>query len=143
MGKLVFLGGTCGNNNWRNGFVDRMVARGCRRGWFYDPVVADWNDEARRREDQVKKSADYLFFYLGDPMELGNSQSAYSMVEATMAQYDTARVVAVFDHTSLSAKHAVTASKKAYTDLSGRFPYAPIFEGLAETEDWLVSRLLG
>lgn len=143
MGKLVFLGGTCGNNKWRNALIARMVSRGCLACWFYDPVVADWDEAARRREDQVKRSADYLFFYLGNPKESGNPQSAYSMVEATMAQYDSGRVVVVFDHASLDARHAIAASKKAYADLSARFPYAPIFERLTEAEDWLVRQLLG
>lgn len=45
MSKLVFLGGTCGNNNWRDGFIARMVARGCPAEWFFDPVVSEWNAE--------------------------------------------------------------------------------------------------
>lgn len=142
MSKLVFLGGTCGNNNWREGFIARMVARGCRAEWFFNPVVPEWNAAAQRREDAVKRDSDYLFFYLGDPQESGNPQSAYSMIEATMAQYDSGRVVVVFDHGNLSSPHARKASQKSYTDLRGRFPYAPIYEHTDEAEAWLARQLL-
>jgi hypothetical protein len=139
---LVFLGGTCGNNNWREGFIQRMVRRGCRRGWFFNPVVPNWNASARRREKTIKRKADYLLFYLGDPREPGNPLSYYSLLEAVTAEYDTDRSVVVFDIADLTSRHAIAAAKQALADLQARFPYAPIFIKLSDAENWLAARLL-
>lgn len=138
---LVFLGGTCGNNKWRDGFIARMTARGYPRSWFWNPIVKVWDAEAQRREDAKKRSADVIFFYIGDPQQPGNPQSFYSWLEALMAQYDSERCVAVFDLKGLKG-HALKTAQKALQDLRGRFPYAPIFTQLSDGEDWLARNLL-
>lgn len=140
MAKLVFLGGTCGNNNWRDGFIRRMVARGLPRSWFFNPIVKNWDAAAQVREDNIKRQATHILFFLGDPKEPGNPQSYYSLLEAIMAQYDSSKCVAVFDLAHLKG-HALAATQKAYRELRGRFPYAPIFTSLAEAEAWLVRQL--
>lgn len=140
-GKLVFLGGTCGNNNWRNGLIERLVARGVDPSFLFDPVVPDWNEVAQAKEDQAKESATYMLYFLGDPMQDDNRVSFYSLLEATMGLYDApARTVVVFDSTGMP-KHAEKSNAKACKDLKRRFPEAPIFASLQEAEDWLLERL--
>lgn len=142
MKRLVFLGGTCGNNNWRGGLIQRLVERGVAAEVLFDPVVADWNEEAQRKEDEAKKIATYNLFYLGDPQQENNRVSFYSLLEATMGLYDAPeRTVVVFDTTGMP-KPMEKSNTKACKDLQKRFPNAPIFGTLAEAEDWLVLKLV-
>ena len=139
----VFLGGTCGNNDWRDGFIERVVARGVPRSALFNPQLPPgaWNEEAQRQEDDVKAYADLLFFYLGDPQEKENRASTYSVLETTFALYERpARSVVVFDSTGMPSRSA-KSNNKAGADLKKRFPAAPIFFSLEEAEDWLVARL--
>jgi hypothetical protein len=140
--RLIFLGGTCGNNDWRLHLINRLVERGVVSSDLFNPVVKDWNEAAQKAEDEAKKNAGYMLYYLGDPQEDGNHVSYYSLLEATMGLYDApARTVVVFDTTGMP-KHAEKANIKAYKDLKKRFPNAPIFMTLAEAEDWLVKQLV-
>jgi hypothetical protein len=141
MKKIVFLGGTCGNNNWRDGLSARLMARGVPAESLFNPVVANWDEAAQQREDEAKKKADFNLFYLGDPQQADNRVSFYSLLEATMGLYDApARTVVVFDTTGMP-KPMEKSNVKACKDLKARFPEAPIFGTLAEAEDWLVKNL--
>lgn len=142
MSTLIFLGGTCGNNNWRDGLVARLTERGVPKSCLFNPVVEDWNEEAQLREDEAKANATYSLYYLGDPQQEDNHVSFYSLLEATMGLYDTSQqTVVVFDVAGMP-KHAEKSNAKACKDLQKRFPTAPIFATLAEAEDWLVSYLV-
>ena len=139
MGQLIFLGGTCGNNDWRDGLIERMVARGVPAAGLFNPVVADWNEEAQRREDEAKKTATWDLYYLGDPRQESNHVSFYSLLEATIGLYDhPERTVVVFDITGMP-DHAAKASRKCYKDLRARFPDAHIFESLDDAEQWILA----
>lgn len=141
MKKLVFLGGTCGNNNWRQGLIERLTARNVAPEVLFDPVVTDWNEEAQRREDAAKAEASHMIYYLGDPNQPDNRCSFYSLLEATMGLYDAPdRTVVVFDAIGMPP-HIAKANAKACKDLKKRFPDAPIFGTLAEAEEWLVTNL--
>jgi hypothetical protein len=140
--KLVFLGGTCGKNIWRKGFIERLMACGVDPKWLFDPVVPDWNEAAQAAEDKAKSEAKYMLYMLGDPMEEGNHTSFYSLLEATMGLYDAPeRTMVVFDTTGMP-KHAEKASLKACKDLRARFPMSYIFSNLEEAEDFLINTLL-
>ncbi|MEK7641651.1 MAG: nucleoside 2-deoxyribosyltransferase domain-containing protein [Patescibacteria group bacterium] len=142
MTKIVFLGGTCGNNNWRDGLIARLTARGVSADSLFNPVVPDWNEAAQQREDQAKKDAAFNLFYLGDPGQADNRCSFYSLLEATMGLYDhSERTVVVFDTTGMP-KHVEKANIKACKDLKARFPGALIFATLAEAEEWLATNLV-
>ena len=141
MNKLVFLGGTCGNNTWRDGLIERLIGRGVPTETLFNPVVADWNQEAQQREDEAKKNATFNLFYLGDPQQAENRVSFYSLLEATMGLYDApTRTIVVFD-TSGMPKPAEKSNIKACQDLQKRFSGALIFGTLAEDEDWLGTNL--
>ncbi len=136
---LVFLGGTCGQNNWRESFIAELVKRGVHEESLFNPVVKDWNDEAKDREERAKSSATHLLFYIADPKEPGIQVSAYSMVEATMALYDRGpKTVVVFDTTGIEG-HALKAVNQARKVLQKRFPEASIFAEAWEAIDWLAA----
>jgi hypothetical protein len=145
MKKLVFLGGTIGNNPWRAALVERLRRRGIDPAALFDPVVTDWNDEAQRREEAAKAAASIHLYYIGDPQQEALGLSAYSLVEATMALYDHPnRCVVVIDTGGMTGdaqQHAVKAMAQAIRVLKARFPTAPIFTTLAEAEDWLAEQL--
>lgn len=141
MAKLVFLGGTAGKNNWRDGFIGRLVERRVAKEQLFNPVVADWNDAARAREEEAKRNASHHIYYIASPMQEGNPLSAYSMVEAAIALAKRPKnTVVVFDHSGMDG-HAAKAMKQAETKLREEFPNGRVFGTSQEAEDWLVSEL--
>lgn len=135
--KLVFLGGTAANNEWRINFIEELVNRNVPRECLFNPVVKDWNEEAQRREELAKNNASYLVFYIADPKQDGNPLSAYSMVEATMSLYDKPeRSVIIFDTEGMS-DHPLKAMNQTLKVLRFRFPKANIFETRIEAINWL------
>ena len=141
MGKLVFLGGTAANNTWRDGLIEALVDRGVSADVLFNPVVKDWNEEAKLREEKAKTEATLLVFYVADPKQEGNPLSAYSMVEATMALYDKPeRTVIVFDVDGMSG-HPLKAMSQTMKVLKARFPGANIFGTRQDAIDWLASQL--
>lgn len=142
MKKLVFLGGTAANNNWRDGFIAALVGRGVSPNDIFNPVVKNWNEDAQRREEEAKAGASHLVFYLADPKQDGNPLSAYSMVEATMALYDKSeRTVVIFDTDGMSG-HSLSAMNQMLRVLRVRFPGANIFGTHQEAIKWLSSQLV-
>jgi hypothetical protein len=145
MKKQVFLGGTCGSNNWREEVViPALRKRGVPEDALFNPVVEHWTDEARRREDEVKATADYQLYVIAspDPTSGTANVSAYSLVELVMSLYDAPeRTVAMFD-TSGMPKHTAKGMLKTYTDLCSRFPQGTIFKDDYDAlADWLADRL--
>jgi hypothetical protein len=136
--RLIFLGGTSGRSPWRAGLIERLAARGVARAALFDPVVADWNEAARKREEDAKRRADLLVFYLGDPEEPGIPVSAFSLVEATLAvtSDDRRRTVLIFDLDGVDG-HARKVYQQSEALLSARAPDVPIFQDLRTAEDWI------
>lgn len=139
--KLVFEGGTVGENEWRRGFEERLTACGVPRSWLFNPVVPNWTPECQVREDEAKKIANVVLYVIADPKN-GTGISAYSLVEATMALYDDPkRAIVVFDKTGLEG-HALKVVSKVERDLRDRFPVSYIFSSMEEAEGFLVNTLL-
>lgn len=135
--KLVFLGGTVGKNPWRVVTLEQLANRGIDLAQLFNPVVQDWNKEAQEREEDAKKNATHMLFYIGSPMLDDGSLSSYSMIEATMSLYDRPRsTVVVFDHTGISG-HQLKAMQQAERVLVARFPKANILPSLVDAIDWL------
>jgi hypothetical protein len=126
--KLVFLDRVFGKVDWRDGFINRMTKRGIPAETFFKPVVNDGNMEARHREDEAKKNADFVLFYFGDlPQTDANRVGFYSFLELVIALFngDLNRGVIVLDA----------------TDIPAPVPNSAIFATLAEAEDWLAKQL--
>jgi hypothetical protein len=137
--RLIFLGGTAGNNDWRTSFIADAVAGGIPAAILFNPVVADWNAAAQAAEEAAKASATSLLFYIGSPRQEGNPLSAYSMVEATMSLYDAPeRTVLVFDLDGIEG-HPLKALKQMAAVLKKRFPNADILPSRTEALAWLIA----
>lgn len=142
--KTIFLGGTIGQNDWRQRIaIPALTAQGIPASWLFDPTVQHWDAEAQRREDKMKQTADYLLFYIGSPAQAGEptaNLSTYSLVELIMLLYDRpGHVTATFDLHGLEGR-AVKTMRKTFSDLTLRFPDAPIFEALDESIAWLAAQ---
>jgi hypothetical protein len=133
--KLIFLGGTVGNNKWRDKLITALRDKQVDVTQLFNPVVADWNEEAQKREEEAKRNASHVVYYLGSPEQDGNPLSAYSMVEATMALYEydaadsCAEPLVVFDYNGIGG-HAVKALRQTEKILRTRFPTQFAFDSL-------------
>lgn len=56
--KKVFLGGTVNNSNWREYVVAHLKIA------YFDPVVADWNEEAYQRELYEREHCDFCVYVI-------------------------------------------------------------------------------
>ncbi len=141
MAQLLFLGGTVGNNPWRQHLINVFQKHNIDMKKIFNPVVKDWNEEAQKREEEMKKKASHLLFFLGSPFQLGIPLSAYSMVEATMALYDRPKdTVIVFEPDGIVG-HSLKSYKQTERVLRARFPKANIFSSLNDASNWLVKEL--
>jgi hypothetical protein len=142
--NTVFLGGTCGNNNWREDIFIDLGDRGVDASGLFNPVVADWNEEAQANEERHKVEDDYLLFFLSNPEQQGNPLSTYSLVEATMALYDRPdKTVVCFDHEAIEGAQFQKAFNQSEKVLRARFPEANILSSYDDLLDWLESVLPG
>lgn len=137
---LIFLGGTCGGNNWRAPFTEILEERGIPSDKIFNPVVSDWNPEAQAAEEKAKALASHHVYCIADPRQDGNPISAYSILEAAMALYDKPETaVVVFDTTGMSG-HPLKAMDQARKVLQERHPEARIFGSTAEALIWLAEQ---
>lgn len=141
--KVVFLGGTVGENHWREEIViPELLKRGVRPEQLFNPVVADWDTKAQEREDVAKRDADYLLFVIASPDPTHpDTVSVYSLVEMVMSMYDDPqRTVVLLDMAGMQG-HIVKALRKAARDLSNRHPSVPVYTDYQSLLDWFVAAL--
>ena len=140
----VFLGGTIGNNPWREKLIAELQGFGYDTSSFFNPVkgLGEWSEKDQRDEERHKVEDDYLLFFLTEPMQEGNPISAYSMVEAVMALYDRPdSTVVVVDHAAVVDEKFRIAMEQTEAILRKRFPDAKIFGSYNDLVYWLISRL--
>lgn len=58
----VYLGGTCNGSKWRDILIPKLNVS------YFNPVVENWNDEARTREEKEKEEAVYHLFVITPEM---------------------------------------------------------------------------
>ncbi|MGM0437537.1 MAG: nucleoside 2-deoxyribosyltransferase domain-containing protein [Bacillota bacterium] len=66
----VFLGGTCNNSDWREKLISMLDCD------YFNPVVDDWDEEARKREEKEKENADFRLYVITSEMK-----GVYSIAE--------------------------------------------------------------
>lgn len=71
--KRFFLGGTTAGSTWRNEVIQELEKRKLE---YFNPVVPDWNDEARKKEEEEKEKCDTMLFLITPEM-----QGVYSIAE--------------------------------------------------------------
>lgn len=52
----VFLGGTCAGWKWRNKLQPLLKCD------YYNPIVANWNEEDRQREVRERETSDFVLY---------------------------------------------------------------------------------
>ena len=67
--KKVFLGGTCANSRWRDKLIPLLKIN------YFNPVVSNWNEEARKQEIYERENDDYVLYVLT------RTYSTYSIAE--------------------------------------------------------------
>lgn len=58
----AFLGGTCNGSKWRDAVMPKLKIN------YFNPVVPEWNDEARKRELDARENSDYCVYVLTPKM---------------------------------------------------------------------------
>ena len=141
----IFLGGTCGNNHWREDVViPGLLEQGVAPERIFNPVVTHWNKAAQAREDAVKQAPDSLLLFViasPEPGTLTANVSAYSLIEAVMSLYDAPERSVVVVDLAWMPTHTAKALSKGVQDLQARFPHAPIFLEYDDAIDWLVAHV--
>jgi len=61
----VFLGGTCNGSDWREKILPLLQEQGID---YFNPVVDEWNKEARERELKARKTCDILLYCITPKM---------------------------------------------------------------------------
>jgi len=61
MTKVALLG-TCNGSKWRDLVIPRLTID------YFNPVVTDWNEEAQKREEEEKASADVRLYVITSKM---------------------------------------------------------------------------
>ncbi len=139
--KTIFLGGTCGKNNWREELIDKLQNEGVDTSPLFNPVVPDWTPECQAAEDEAKETSDLMVYYIADPKQEGNPISAYSMIEACMGLYDDPeRTIVVFEGSGM-VDHAKKAQEKTEKDFRNRFPEANILANFDELVQFIKQQL--
>lgn len=64
--QRFFLGGTTAGTGWRDEVIPELKKRGLK---FFDPRVEDWNDEARKKEEEEKEKCDTMLFLITPEMK--------------------------------------------------------------------------
>ena len=59
--KRVFLGGTCNGSEWRSHMIHHLDNAGLD---YFNPVVADWNEEAQANELRERETCDYCLYVI-------------------------------------------------------------------------------
>ena len=72
----VFLGGTVNGSTWRDALIEKLNVD------YYNPVVSEWNEEARQRELLERINCDYNLYVI-TPLMIGY----YSIAEAVDDSY--------------------------------------------------------
>ena len=61
--KRVFLGGTCNGSTWREELISLLDTDN-----YFNPVVDDWNEEAKEKEDYEKRNCQFSLYVITQKM---------------------------------------------------------------------------
>lgn len=75
----VFLGGTCNESRWREDLIPLLEKNNIK---YFNPVVDDWTDMSRLRENLEKDICD-IHLYVITPLMTG----VFSIAEAVQSSY--------------------------------------------------------
>lgn len=87
--KKIFLGGTCGETDWRTEFIKRLDGKYN----YFNPIVDVWDEKARKKEEDEKVVCDFHLFYISPEM-----RGFYSFIEAIDSLHLVYRPTLLFVH---------------------------------------------
>ena len=108
----VFLGGTCNNSTWRDELIPMLRENELN---YFNPVVEDWNEEAKAREDIEKTTHCNVHLYFITSKMTGVYSIAEIIDSAHTEDKDTIFVLdpAGFDKGQLKSLKAVGSMVEA------------------------------
>ncbi|MFW5895370.1 MAG: nucleoside 2-deoxyribosyltransferase domain-containing protein, partial [archaeon] len=103
----TFLGGTCNKSTWRKTAISKL-----KTGYF-NPVVEEWDEQARIREETEKMISNFLLFVITPEIK-----GVYSIAEAVnYAIKDPKRTIfCVHGDFSHDMKRSLETTKKTISD---------------------------
>lgn len=120
---VVFLGGTCNGTDWRSKFIElwkKSEDTVTDEVSLFNPVVDDWNEEAQKKEDEIKASARLnLFVIQPDKMN-----GYFSLIEATECSHMSKVMFAIYDpYDTMSDAHtrSFNAIGNVVTEHGGKY----------------------
>ena len=113
-GKItVGLFGTCENTDWRKKFI-KLLNDDIET---FNPVVDNWNEEAKRNEESHKKNDDYILFVItpnmigvysiAEAVDLSNKIPDRLLFLYTKVDYDINRGVTKFNNKQINSLEEV------------------------------------
>lgn len=125
----VFLGGTCGDSKWRDDLVEGLKMD------YFNPVVADWNEEAKQNEIREREQDDFVLYVI-TPKIVGVYSIAEVSVDSVVRPEKT--IFCVLDKDGESTytkqmKYSLEATKK----LVEQYSHHPVFDNLDSLRDYL------
>jgi len=129
----AFLGGTV-DSTWRNKLIPKLTCG------FFNPVVANWTPDDRKREDQAKAQAS-IEVYAITPKHTG----FYAIAEMTKAVcgLPERKVALLFleDDDGVTFDEHQAASITAIRELLSVYPNATAFDDIDQLASWLNTEL--
>lgn len=132
--NVIFLGGTCNEDKWREKFIslwkkskDEKI-KGIK---LFDPIVPDWNEECKKKEDEIKASAMMNLFVITP-----NQKGYYSFAEiADCAHYSKVFFAVVdeydqFDEATYNSFNAIGKLVEAHEGIYKIYNGEDLFESL-------------
>lgn len=98
----VFLGGTCNGSDWREEFIRHLNVR------FFNPVVPEWNDEARQKE-LIARANYRILLYAITPQMRGFYSIAEVVDDSNKNPQRTILLIIEKDGETTFSKHQLTS----------------------------------
>lgn len=89
--NIIFLGGTV-DDNWRTKFISEWNKVDNKKISLFDPVVDDWNDKAREKENEIKSKAKLNLFVITH-----NQKGVFSFAEIVECAHYSKVFFAILD----------------------------------------------
>jgi len=102
--KIVFLGGTCNNSQWREKLIP-LLSIG-----YFNPVVENWTPECQEAEIKARETSDYVLYVI-TPKMTGVYSIAEVVDDSNKRPEKTVFAYLLEDDTATFEAHQVKALK--------------------------------
>ena len=131
--KRVFLGGTCANSKWRDKFIPMLDKDKID---YFNPVVSNWNEEARQKEIYEREHDDFVLYVLS------RAYSTYSIAEVVddSNKRPNKTICCVLDEPTNVSQHSLNRQEFKHLNQVGKLCErngAKYFTSLEEVAEYL------